>query len=438
MVDVDVANLVSLYQELRECLDGGLKISPTSRDLHYGMLRLRQLEKVKGSCTAEDLLDTCKQYFSMRCNRLSCFDDLRDPLGVLDAKFQRQFIEFAVEGAESHSESKIPTLIPTLSSLKFEYCFFISHQLAVNTTPSFVRKVVDTYQQFCIKAIDSGEPYAQLAMLACMATLRVGQTEQEGILDQNLLHVCQLQTAFLLRYCLTRCRDDYPTLVVLTRICTLLGAISLSATFFKKLSIKNLQWENASHLLLTRISTLHPPPSKGSEGAFDPLQLLDLALAANANSVKSVRRLIMVGLKNKSYVNVMETVSLREDLKRSFSKQIYVIESGRCQRLRSLSSHEGDSVSSGKQKSQISPSEASHANGRTGHFTDRRDFSFIPSFESPSSELFSQYLEAGPRPKVCTSPDAELFMSPNSSLEWMALRNERLLCRREPCKQNIP
>jgi hypothetical protein len=35
-----------------------------------------------------------------------------------------------------------------------------------------------------------------------------------------------------------------------------------------------------------------------------------------------------------------------------------------------------------------------------GPFVDRRDFSFIPSFENPSVELFAQHLEAGPKPKV--------------------------------------
>lgn len=233
MVEVDIADLDSLYRDIRDCLDDGLKIFPTSRDLHYGMLQLQQLERVKENCTDEDLLKACKQYFSMRCKQLSCFDELRGPLEVLDVKFQRHFIDFTHEKAKAGSESESPILHPTLHSLKFEYCFFISHEPAAETTPIFVRKVVDTYQRFCIKASDSGEPYAQLAMLACMATLQVCQTELQSTLDQNLLHLCHLQTAFLLRYCLTRKRDDYPTSVVLTRICTLLGAISLSATFFK-------------------------------------------------------------------------------------------------------------------------------------------------------------------------------------------------------------
>jgi N-terminal acetyltransferase B complex non-catalytic subunit len=340
--------MISLLQELRAFLDEGAEALPDSRDLLYGMLRLLQLERAKDRCTAEDLLDACKQYFSMRCEHLSCFDELRDPLDVLDAEYQQKFVDLTHEAASVNSEPGPLSIIRVLNALKLEYCFLISPQTATFSLQDFSCKVVDTYQQFCSTEKDSGEPGAQLPMLASMALLQTHQTEQEGTVDQNLQHVSYLQAGFLLHYCLTRFRDNYPTLVVLTRITTLLGAISFSAKFFKKLSIKNLQWENAGHLLLTRLSTLHPQGSRGGEGSFDPLQMLDLATSANANSVRSVRRLIMVGLNNKSYVNVMETISLREDLKKSFSKQMYRIESARGQRLRGISSTEGDSVSPGE------------------------------------------------------------------------------------------
>jgi N-terminal acetyltransferase B complex non-catalytic subunit len=344
--------MISLLEELRECLDEGLKALPDSRDLLYGTLRLLQLERVKGRCTAQDLLDACKQYFSVRCEHLSCFDELRGPLDVLDSNYQQNFVDLTNKAAIVNSESEPSSIIRVLNALKLEYFFLMSPQTATDALQDFSRKVVETYQQFCSTKRDSGEPGSQLPILACMALLQTNPTEQEGTVDQNLQHVSDLQAGFLLRYCLARFRDNYPILVVLTRITTLLGAISMSAKFFKKLSIKNLQWENAGHLLLTRLSTLHPQGSKGGEGSFDPLQMLDLATSANANSVRSVRRLIMVGLNNKSYVSVMETISLREDLKKSFSKQMYRIETARSQRQRGISSTEGESVS---------PGEAQHA-----------------------------------------------------------------------------
>ena len=341
-------DLVSLFSEIRECLDEGRKVFPNSRDLHYGLLRLLQLEREQDLCTAEDLLEACKQYFSTRHDQLSCFDELRAPLQVLQTNLQRDFVNFALQTANTQSESRTSSVVPHLNTLKFEYCFFISPNSAVQSAQDFCCKVIDTYQQFCTTKKDSGEPGAQLVMLACMALLRPTQPVQEYTVDRNLQKTSYLQAAFLLRYCLTRCKDNYPTLVVLTRILTFLGAVSLSTTFFKRLSIKNLQWENAGHLLLTRLSTLHPHQTKGNEDAFDPLQMLDLAMTANTTSVRSVRRLIMVGFNHKSYVNVMETISLRKDLKKSFSKQMYCIENARVHRLRNIPSSVRDNVSSGK------------------------------------------------------------------------------------------
>ncbi len=312
------------------------------------MLQLLGQERAKDRCTADDLTDACKQYFSTRCDQLSCFDELRGPLEVLDAKHQQQFVDFAYETTKGNSNTGASSVAPVLSALKLEYCFLISQGKATQTTRDFSRKVVKMYQQIHGMERESGEPGAQLAMLACMALLRANQSEEVGTIDQDLRNISLLQAGFLQRYCLTRCRDNYPSLIVLTRISTMLGAISLSAAFFKKLSIKNLQWENAGHIFLTRLSTLHPQRSKDSEGAFDPLQMLDLATAANFNSVRSVRRLIMIGLDSKSYVNVLETISLRDDLKRSLSKQIYCVESARTKRLRDLPNSEGERPSSGK------------------------------------------------------------------------------------------
>jgi N-terminal acetyltransferase B complex non-catalytic subunit len=315
------------------------------------MLRLVHLECERDLCTAEDLLEACKQYFLMRFDQLSCFDELRAPLELLKTSLQKEFFDFALEDANTKAESGTSSVVPYLNTLKFEYCFLISPNTAAQTAQDFCCKVIDTYQQFCITTKDSGEPGAQLVMLACMALLQPTQLVQEGMVDRKVHDTSYLQAAFLLRYSLTKCKDNYPTLVVLTRILTLLGAVSLSATFFKRLNIKNLQWENAGHLLLTRLSTLHPHRSKGNEDAFDPHQMLELAITANTTSVGSVRRLIMVGLNHKSYVNVMETISLRKDLKNSFSKQMYCIESARAQRLRDIPSSARDNVSSGEAES---------------------------------------------------------------------------------------
>jgi N-terminal acetyltransferase B complex non-catalytic subunit len=317
------------------------------------MLRIHQMERAKEGCTAEDLMDACKQYFSMRCEQLSCFEELRGAVAALDTDSQRNFVDCAVTAVNINSVSEASSVVQVLNALKLEYCFLISREPTERAVQDFSIKAVDTYRQFCCTDRKSDNPVVQLAMLACMTLLRVNKKKQKSVIDRTFQPTSYVQAGFLLSYCLSRCKDDYPTLVMLILTSTLLGTISLAAASFRKLSVKNLQWENAGYLLLTRLSTLHPHRSKGREEVFDPLQMLDLAIVANENSVRSIRRHIMAGLDHKSYVNVLDTIELKQDLKRSFTRQLYYLESARAKRLRDFPAAERESVVSGGAKHPI-------------------------------------------------------------------------------------
>lgn len=322
-----------------------MKESPEHRDLEFGMLRLLRIERLKDRCTAEELETACRRYYSRYSGRLSCFDELRDVVDVLDVSQRQSLISFAEEHAKERSESSASS--PTarsLNALKLEYCFSISAAISVGGGQEFACKAISSYQS-CFLDGESGALIAPMAMLACMAVL---QASQEGVKGDAHLHLTRLQAGILLRHCLARSRDDYATLVVLTLLSRLLGAISLSATLFEKLSIRNLQWENTGHLLLSRLSTLHPHGSNTSEGRFDPLQMLDIATAANLRSVKSVRSHVMAGLDQKSYVNVMETIEFKEGLKQSFARHLYNVEHARIRRLRDLADLERAPLPAGK------------------------------------------------------------------------------------------
>lgn len=371
------------------------------------MLRLLVTQRTKECCSAEELMNACKQYFAKWCVRQFCFGELQHPIAALDATLQQDLIDFTQNTSKANSESGDSSPIPILNALKLEYCILVSSQ-STTTAQEFACKAVRLYRDACGQNMQSQESLAQMAMIASMAMLRVNGADQ-GSNSQAQLHIHYLQTGFLLRYCLTRCKDDYPTLVVLTLVSRLLGAMSLSAESFKSLSIKNLQWENVGHLLLTRLSTLHPHRSYSSQGGFDPLEMLNLALSTNSNSVQSVRRHLLPGLNHKSYINVMGTIKLREDLKRSFSKQLYCVERYRIKQLGDLRNSEREPLSS--RKANMYQRARTWSNTATGPYADHRDFSFIPSFEHPSGGEFAQRLEAGPRPKACISNPFYIILS---------------------------
>jgi N-terminal acetyltransferase B complex non-catalytic subunit len=313
------------------------------------MLRLRRLEQTMDRCPAEELETSCQSYFSRYCGRLSCFDELRDVVDSLDARRQQDFIHFTQDHAEQGPEASVSRGIRTLNALKLEYCYAISPAGSATTSQNFACKAIDIYKQSCSHEGESGVAIAQTAMLACMALLRSGEAESEDKHAQANRHIARLQSGFLLRHCLERSKDDHTTLVVLTYLSTLLGAISISAVCFGKLSIKNLQWESAGHLLLSRLSTLHPLKFKGGDGArLDPLHKLQHAIGIKKHFLASVTEHVMAGLNQRSYVNVLETIEFKEDLKRSYSESLFQVEYARTTRLRDLTDSNRDKISAGK------------------------------------------------------------------------------------------
>jgi N-acetyltransferase B complex (NatB) non catalytic subunit len=330
-----------LLDEVKEILNDAMKVAPDSRDLHLGLLRVLRLQRAKNECTDGNLAHACQQYFKRSSRRLYCFDDLREAVHFLSADSLGHFLKFVEDTVRSNSQVPASPAIPRLNELKVGYCFSISKAEEAGLVTAFLPRILRRYRDTLADDGIDHEITAQIATLACMALFRAHQLSQENGRNNQSGFVSQLQAAALLRYHMTRSEDNYATFIVLSRLLVLSGSLSLSAKCFKDLSIKNLQWENAGHLMLTRLSTLHPQRSKTSIGTFEPLQMFDLALITNTNSIRSSRRQIMVGLNHKSYVNVLESLTLKDDLRKSFSKQLFRLENDRIRRLRDV----GTSVS---------------------------------------------------------------------------------------------
>ena len=94
---------------------------------------------------------------------------------------------------------------------------------------------------------------------------------------------------------------------------------------FKKLSVKNLQFETVGHLILTRISSSQPGLG-GGQNDLDPLFELDTSLTVLENADNTLVRGIREGLRFGSYSNIYNSVKMRSDIEQSVNKQIYAIE----------------------------------------------------------------------------------------------------------------
>ena len=146
---------------------------------------------------------------------------------------------------------------------------------------------------------------------------------------------------------------------------------------FVKLSIKNLQYENVAHIILERISTLHPFPHGDGESAFEPLAALDAGLSVLERSEKALNTGIREGLRNGAYVNVIDSVRLKGELQRSINRPIYGVEERRVARL----------TGEGMKEDVVL---------RLKETVDKRDYSFLPVYTDRDEQSY-EALKTGPR-----------------------------------------
>jgi len=250
--------------------------------------------------------------------------------------------------------------------LKFDYAFMLNKPQSPECA-SFAVKALDLYD-----AGLSGNPACpEAALLAALVLLRAAaSTNKPEFATQAVL---------LLEACRKRFQEYYPFLVLLVQIQRMLGTVSCAMDNFAKLSVKNLQWETVGHLILTRISTIHPFQSGTGEGSFNPLAALDLGLTMFENADHSLVRSIHDGLKSGSYSNIINSVGMKSDMENSLNRQVYTIDERKIARFAKVPGDQGLCA-------------------RPANLVDKRDFSFLPKYGECDNAV-QQYLQCGPIPK---------------------------------------
>lgn len=178
------------------------------------------------------------------------------------------------------------------------------------------------------------QPSDDLCILAAMALLRTGESTetQTQVLDTSVI-----RAAAILERLLSDSPHNYEARLLLVRAYVLLGAGSLALSTYSKLSVKQMQYETVSHNLYTRFASIHPhsaPPVEGAEYKdFDPqaalVQSLNFYRASDITSLKFRTRALEEG----SYVNAAYCVELRNCLRYSICRQMFVLDVRRAQRL---------------------------------------------------------------------------------------------------------
>lgn len=330
-----------------------------------------------------ELLRSCEDYWHKFRSKAYCFEDIKSVLSELDQPKQERFLDTLSSRSSKEEEGGTKDASESnnaaLNLLKLRYCF----SLPVGVSPEQLHKFVCDSLEVYRTSLDGSAPCPEAALLSAMALVRLAfaglaKSKSAERSDQDLL-----QAVFLLESCRSRTKDYYPYSLLLLQIKSLLGLMSLAMTDFRSLNVKNVQWETTGHLLLTRISTSHPrsagTATPSEEAGTEPLRALAAALVMSENAGESLSAQIGSGLKNGSYVTVIESVDMRSDLEYSLNKHVFIQEEARIKQL-------------------LSTPDAEEIPLRPSHLIDNRDFSYLPSYEADGSPAFGHYLRSGPLP----------------------------------------
>lgn len=182
-------------------------------------------------------------------------------------------------------------------------------------------------------------PADDFSVLAAMCLIKLAIAESRGSLA--LINSSRtsylLQAAVLLEVASVPSRSNFQISLMLVRLYCYLGCGSLAMRAFERLSLKQVQLDTLSYVVLDRISTFHPHPfaqlPNGSDKTRTPIEQLQkqrkLYQSAEEHTIKNV----WLSFKHSSYNSVFEIREVQESLSRSLARVMYVVESTKVARL---------------------------------------------------------------------------------------------------------
>lgn len=279
-------------------------------------------------------------------------------------------------------------VIPLINAYKLRYHAQISGKThsSKSSAEGLVKKCIELYnacspqipkigtdEQGDAAAMES-RPVDDFCIIAAMTLITFNES---GEPSSKISKTALIRAAGLLEQLLVKSPHHSGAILVLIRIYLLLGAGSIALKMFGRLSVKQIQYDSVAHNLFTRLATIHPhqgPPIEGADYKdFDPQAAFVKALDFYRSATITVGHHMSKGLNDGSYINLEDTVALRDQLRDSVSRRMWALDVRRMQRLTKgehLSFHEDVGT-------YLSTTNFTHIPGRNGYSQSRSPNSLI-------------------------------------------------------------
>lgn len=308
----------------------------------------------------------CKDAFARAGSKPHIFKDLRENLQALDQQQTQDFLS-SLDHSSLFSQIFVLKISRLTSPIVPEVLF------------SHASRALNIYKA----SLASGNFAPECSVLAALTLVQLSLAANS--------RTPLLRAAAILELCRAKHEDYFPITVLLINLYRYLGLFSLAFSAFVSLSVKNLQWETVGHLVLTRISTLHPHRPKDvvselgkAEPAFEPAGALDGTLQVGNKIVDGVGESIKRGLREGAYQNVANAVDTRKKIELSLWRRICAVEVQKVARMT------GDST--------LEPWQAPAESTGEQALSDQRDTAFRPYYSDADTTAWAM-LDCGPVPK---------------------------------------
>jgi N-terminal acetyltransferase B complex non-catalytic subunit len=266
---------------------------------------------------------------------------------------------------QSVSDRVTSVVVSAVNTLKMNYFVNVAKIDApsIERLDKFISACLSLYKTASKEGDDSGD---DACILAVMALVKLDRSTQDTDPSRPYL----IQAACLLENLRDDSPNNYKATLFLLLISQLLGLVSISLSAFQDLSLREIQYDTLSHLLYTRISTIHPFGSsirsmKSLDDRHkDPLSGIEFALKWKPKAVGTFMNFMSKDVEKIQFDKILEFSQFKERLEKSFTKVLLKIEKRRIARLTNQTSLLEESLE--------------HFRNAT---SDNRDFDVIPDFE---------------------------------------------------------
>ncbi|KAI1638476.1 N-acetyltransferase B complex non catalytic subunit-domain-containing protein [Biscogniauxia mediterranea] len=350
------------------------------------------------------------KHLESNCGDRSCFRVLKPLIAQLSRRELTAFLQ-VIENSSTNEKDKRKALMLTSEALRIRYleatsatddepcnlchletrgadCMVCIRSIALSALDSFGTAVHD--DGLVLNAADQENPLATLTMLGAVCLLKVagaGNRSWGPGTNSPLFHIdlqLFLQAVLWLDYYEATQPRNPAVRLLLIKLLILMGCASKAKALWDKFDVKNAILPSLGSLFFDRLSTISP-------GEFNPGSSRTAVGPIKTFFINAMRRhtptILMQAMENENYGSFIDELSYFDDLTRSCTIVMAIVEERRGFRMRN-----------GKCEGTIDEEPLIGNHTTVNKLVDRTDYSYLPNLAAINSKPLERMISYGPLP----------------------------------------